>query len=73
MLEFLVFLEVFSLLTIFFLFLKISSFDYSLILKILVLISCESAIGLSLLVIYIRKFRVDKIKKIFFKKRCEGF
>ena len=71
-LEFLIFLEVFSLLLILFILESVSCYDYTLVLKLLILISCERAIGLSLLVVLVRKFRVDQINKKTISK-CEGF
>ena len=46
--------------------------DYTIILNLLVIISCERAVGLSLLVIFVRRFRIDKLKKFSFSL-CEGF
>ena len=72
LLIFLLYLEVFSLLVIFFLSLQKIKKDYTLLLIILVLITCERAIGLSLLVLLVRKFSVDKVS-IYSNQTCEGF
>jgi NADH:ubiquinone oxidoreductase subunit K len=57
---------------IFFLVIKKSSEDYTLILNVLILITCERAIGFSLLVILVRRFRGDKLV-VNNNKKCEGF
>uniref|UniRef100_A0A343VVI9 NADH dehydrogenase subunit 4L n=1 Tax=Bothromesostoma personatum TaxID=27905 RepID=A0A343VVI9_9PLAT len=71
-LHFLVYLEVFAVLTFFFLLLDVALQGYSVLLVLLVMISCESAIGLSLLVVFVRSFSVDNISANNIST-CEGF
>jgi len=65
----LIFIEIFSVFLIFYLRITKQK-DYTLMIKILVLVACERAIGLTLLVRVVRRFRADKIQKM---KKCEGF
>lgn len=71
-LVFLIYLEVFSLLVTFFLIVRVAEMDYRLILKILILITCERAVGLSLLVGLVRKYSVDNLL-VQSLKVCEGY
>ena len=71
-LKFLLYLEVYSVFAVLFFVINLGGFDYSVILKVLILIACERALGLSILVAVVRNFRIDKIMSRSLKK-CEGF
>jgi len=67
---FLLYVEIFSLILILRMILFKTSNDYSILLIILIVVACERAIGLSLLVYFSRGFSIEKKLQ---SKKCEGF
>jgi hypothetical protein len=72
LLNFIIFLEIFIIFQIYFLKVFLGVYDYTIILKLLIIIRCERAISLSLLVVCVRTFSVDKLGVSAYIK-CEGF